>query len=321
MSGLVLFLKAHVKGYDRKDGKHVADYDTKRFAAPKPQLAMEFPGTSTPVVASVPPPPPPAPEPAPKPIASAADFLKKWGMPVKKPQQGVGKQYGFGWGGGGKSEPKPEPKAWHPKPNDKGGKVGLYHPHKPSDAAAWSDPMATATVPVGGEAPAELHGVPFAPWADAPTTLEQWDEVPGQMPDLQEPDFDCPHDREAAAGIVIQEPDGRVWLVSPSNAFGGYRNTFPKGRADDGLSLQATAIKEAFEESGLQVQITGFLGDFERTQTYTRYYTARRVGGTPVDMGWESQAVRLAPYVGLEGLLNGAADKPVREALVAAAGV
>ena len=77
-----------------------------------------------------------------------------------------------------------------------------------------------------------------------------WDLVDGQMHDLVEPDMDT-KGKEPAAGVVITEPDGRVWLVKPSNGFAGYQTTFPKGHADDGLSFQATAIKEAFEESGI----------------------------------------------------------------------
>ena len=117
--------------------------------------------------------------------------------------------------------------------------------------------------------------------------------------------------REPAAGVVIEEPDGRVWLVNPTNGFAGYTATFPKGRADDGLTLQATAIKEAFEESGLQVRIIGLIGDVERSQTVTRYYRARRVGGTPAAMGWETQAVQLVPKADILAALNQAVDHVV----------
>jgi len=37
-----------------------------------------------------------------------------------------------------------------------------------------------------------------------------------------------------------------------------------------------------------------------RTQTYTRYYMARRIGGCPAEMGWESQAVHLVPAARLD---------------------
>ncbi len=96
--------------------------------------------------------------------------------------------------------------------------------------------------------------------------------------------------------------------MAPTNAFGGYKATFPKGRLEPGMSPQATAIKEAFEESGMQIEITGLIGDFERTTTITCYYTARRIGGLPTQMGWESQAVILVPRNQLFKILNHAND-------------
>jgi 8-oxo-dGTP pyrophosphatase MutT (NUDIX family) len=102
--------------------------------------------------------------------------------------------------------------------------------------------------------------------------------------------------------VIIIEDDGRVWLVSPTNGFGGYAATFPKGRVDAGGTLQHTAVREAFEESGLAVRLEAFLLDASRTQTYTRYYIARRVAGSPAAMGWETQAVHLVPAARLEEL-------------------
>lgn len=304
MKGPIVLLKAHVSGYRRKDGTPVSDYERGSTAAARPSIGIRWPFKVAERALSAAPPKVVAAAEKPAPNA----FQQKFGGGgFKSPQYGlkVGPQ---SWA------TPPKPKAWHPKKNDRGEAVGIHQPHAASSAASWSDNESTATVIAGGQAPAELHGVPFNPWADAPTTLDGWDDVPGQA-NIDEPDFECPPSLEPAAGVVIQEPDGRVWLVSPTNGFGGYRNTFPKGRADDGLSLQATAIKEAYEESGLQVEITGHLGDFARTKTYTRYYMARRVGGSPADMGWESQAVRLAPAGALHQLLNGHADQPVREAL------
>lgn len=303
MKGPIVLLKAHVSGYRRKDGTSVSDYERGGPAAAKPAIGIRWPFKVAERALAAPP----------KVVAAAekpapSDFQQKYGM--GKPSGIKGAQYGAK----GPGLFSAAPKAWHPKVDDKGRKVGIHLPHAASSAESWTDSESTVTVIAGGEAPAELHGVPFKLWADAPSTLEGWDEVPGQA-NIDEPDFECPDSLEPAAGVIVQEADGRVWLVSPTNGFGGYRNTFPKGRADDGLSLQATAIKEAYEESGLQVEITGHLGDFARTKTFTRYYTARRVGGSPADMGWESQAVRLAPAGALHLLLNGMADQPVLEAL------
>ena len=114
---------------------------------------------------------------------------------------------------------------------------------------------------------------------------------------------------------MVIEPDGRFWMVGQTNAFGGYKATFPKGRLEPGMTPQATAIKEAFEESGLRVEITGLIGDFERSQTITRYYAARRLGGLPTQMSWESQAVMLVPKSQLFKVLNHANDHAVIQAL------
>lgn len=203
----------------------------------------------------------------------------------------------------------------HPKPGENGQLVTIKHPTTPSPIEAWHDPAAVATCVPGGPMPAELSGVPFAPWSDAPTTDAGWAQVEGQNPGLEEPAMKMTPGLKASAGVVVIEPDGRVWLVHPTNAFGGYRATWPKGRVEGGLSLQATACRECFEESGLKVRITGLLGDFQRTTTVARYYMGERVSGTPALMGWESQACSLAPLDALPDLLNGSADKPVLEAL------
>jgi 8-oxo-dGTP pyrophosphatase MutT (NUDIX family) len=118
-----------------------------------------------------------------------------------------------------------------------------------------------------------------------------------------------------AAGAVVLEPEGRVWVIHPSNAFGGYRATFPKGKQEPGLSLEQTAIKEAFEEAGLVIALTRWLIDVPRSSSVCRYFLARRLGGTPAAMGWESQAVSLVPRERLSDVLHHPNDHPLLEAL------
>jgi ADP-ribose pyrophosphatase YjhB (NUDIX family) len=204
----------------------------------------------------------------------------------------------------------------HPCRNDQGNSVTISQPTLPLPMSAFGDSMQLALMLPGVPAPAALNGAAFQPWQTAPATLAGWAQVAGQA-SLDEPPMTSKNGKKAAAGVVITEADGRIWLVAPTNGFGGYQATFPKGRLEPGLSLQATAIKEAFEESGLQVEITGLIGDFERSLTLTRYYTARRVGGLPTDMGWESQAVLLAPKSQLLKILNHANDHAVIQALAA----
>lgn len=203
----------------------------------------------------------------------------------------------------------------HPKPNHKGEPVVVKNPSRASHASTWHNPDSVASFVPDGDSPISLNGVELAPWLDHPKTDEGWDFVDGVDDNLDEPPFHVPVGFAASSGVVIQEPDGRVWVISPTNQFGGYNNTFPKGTAEDGLSLQANAIKETFEETGLKVHITGFLGDYKRSTSVARMYTAKRVGGIPTDMGWETQAVHLMPKGHLYDHLNGSADHPIVEAI------
>ncbi|WP_179875750.1 hypothetical protein [Sinorhizobium sp. BJ1] len=52
-------------------------------------------------------------------------------------------------------------------------------------------------------------------------------------------------------------------------------------------------------ETGLHVELIAHLIDQtpKGSKTTTRYYLARRIGGTPVEMGWETQGVDLVPKI------------------------
>lgn len=134
---------------------------------------------------------------------------------------------------------------------------------------------------------------------------------------FDEPPFNPRSYMRSASGAVIVELDGRVWVVSPTNQFWGYVNTFPKGtcRSIERGALHANALKEVFEESGLRVELTGFLADSKRSKSFTRYYLARRMGGNPADMGWESQAVHLVPLDELGSFVNQDVDRALVQRL------
>ena len=191
----------------------------------------------------------------------------------------------------------------HPKPDERGQPVAIAAPTTPTSLECWLDPQQLATVIPGGPVPAGLNGIAFAAWRDAPRDNAGWAVVAGQDSPFAEPPFVPEPGKRVAAGVVILEDDGRVWVVHPSNAFGGYPATFPKGTLDPGVPLRANAIREAYEESGLRVALTGFLMDLTRSRSRTRYYLGRRVGGCPSDMGWESQAVSLVPRARLDEVL------------------
>ncbi len=201
----------------------------------------------------------------------------------------------------------------HPRPGENGKPVLVDQPHHASAHSTWTSPDAVATFLPDGDTPLSLNKVALRSWKDHPKTNEGWDYTDGVNDDLVEPRFNIPVGKKASSGCIIEEVDGRVWLTAPTNGFGGYDHTFPKGSAEPDLSLQANAVKECFEETGLRVRITGFIGDFERTTSVARMYRAVRIGGTPSDMGWEAQAVVLCPKGHLYEHLNGPADHPIAE--------
>jgi hypothetical protein len=286
----LVFTKAHNKGYTRKDGTYVAPFDDHRSAASPPVVAGsgKQQQSAKPVVN----------------LKNAADYVSNL---LGKPHAPL-----FAAQSTPPRPPRP-PDAWHPKRDEKGKPVPIHYAHQPSSAVTWHHPHQIATVTPGSPMPSTLQGVPLVPW-QPPLHEEDWTHVAGQNHGLAEPPFD-PGKLEPAAGVVITEPDGRVWVVCPTNRHAGYRATYPKGHAEHGMSLQATAIKEAFEESGMKVEITGWLGDFDGGLTRTRYYQARRVGGTPAAMGWESQAVMLVPAAKLGEVVNSRRDRQIAAAL------
>jgi 8-oxo-dGTP pyrophosphatase MutT (NUDIX family) len=234
-----------------------------------------------------------------------------------KPKMGL---FGGYWGGAGDHQTAA---TRHPAADDKGREVWIERPSRPSAPESWGDPDAVATFVPHGDGPHELNGVAFKSW----TPPKDWASLPSNPAfEVNPPQggtktftgadgkvITTPY--HVGAGVIIREPDGRVWLTQPTNGFGGYRNTFPKGTVEHGLNLQQSAIKEAYEETGLHVKITGVLGDFKRTTSTARFFLAERIGGTPRDMGWESQSVRLAPAGDLRKLLNVAhVDHPIVDA-------
>lgn len=243
----------------------------------------------------------------------APDHAKDLGQPLPAGGGGQKSLFGGGSGKGSYKPPLPKSAVAHPKRGEKGEVVMIHYPSKPTDPSTWHDPAAIATFTPGCALPEELNGIPLASWAGAPSTPEGWDYVDGQNDELEEPGMDLPKGKVPASGVIVMEPDGRVWVVAPTNRFGATINTFPKGSRDFGLSLQANAIKEAYEESGLKVEIDSFLGDVTRSTSVARYYLARRVGGTPADAGWESQAVRLVPAGKLREFLDRGEDRKVAE--------
>lgn len=109
-----------------------------------------------------------------------------------------------------------------------------------------------------------------------------------------------------SAGVIVVEPDGRVWTFEPKGHFGGYERTLSKGRVDPGQTEQQAALRELWEETGLVGEITGDVGWYAGSTTLTHYFTARRTGGAPWGHdGKETAAVYLqSPRLAAEKLQN-----------------
>lgn len=209
-------------------------------------------------------------------------------------------------------------KTYHPRKDEHGQPVTLKTPSQSTALSSWLDPNQIASVTPDGPMPNSLNGIALTEWTEAPTTVEGWKK---QLMEaglaFEEPPMPSVSGKLPASGVVVLEDDGRVWVVSPSNAFGGYLNTFAKGKQEPGLCLRSTATKEGFEESGLKVELTAYLCDSVRSTTVTRYYTAKRMGGSPSAMGWESQRVSLVPRAQLASFVTHPNDHVVLQALKA----
>ena len=89
------------------------------------------------------------------------------------------------------------------------------------------------------------------------------------------------HKPKHSAGLIMFEPDERVWFHEPKDHFGGYPAVLPKGRLDEPESEQQAALREFREETGLTGEITGIVGSYNGDTGITTYYLARRTGGAP----------------------------------------
>jgi ADP-ribose pyrophosphatase YjhB (NUDIX family) len=181
---------------------------------------------------------------------------------------------------------------------------------------AWADPTQLATATPDSPMPASISGIAVAAWTDAPADVAGWEKLVAGIQFVEPPMKPVPG-KKPASGAVVVEADGRVWVVSSTNKPFGYVNTFPKGKIDTKphMSLRATALKEVFEESGLQIALTGVLCDSVRDTSVTRYYLGRRIGGNPAAMDWESQAVHLVPVAMLNKFASHPNDHSVINAL------
>ena len=249
-------------------------------------------------------------------VQLGADADPEWDeSKIKRADNG---QFGSGGGAATAKTAKQAKRALGAKAPKAGkGSASLSGVSHETNASNADVPAGAVTFSAKKPATGSLHGVAFKAWDDHPTTSEGWQAEADKGPEFEEPEVPpLKGGRKQAAGVIVQEPDGRVWTIRPSNAYGGYKASFPKGGVDKGDSLRSTAIKEAFEESGLRVELTGFAGDAMRDTSQARYYYAKRVGGSPSAHGWETEGVSLVPPGELHQHLNKPIDRLITQHLI-----
>jgi|SRR6185436_10746155 len=90
-----------------------------------------------------------------------------------------------------------------------------------------------------------------------------------------------------AADIIIENNDGGIILIKRAND--PYKNMWalPGGIMDEGETIEQTAVREAKEETGLDVEITKLIGVYSkpgrdpRGRTVTVTFSAKITGGIP----------------------------------------
>ncbi len=85
-------------------------------------------------------------------------------------------------------------------------------------------------------------------------------------------------------GIVVFNRDGRVWLGRRIRTQGSHTWQFPQGGVDPGEDLEAAALRELYEETGIR-SVTR-LG---RTEGWIAYDFPEGFGGTKAAKGFRGQ--------------------------------
>ncbi|HKR06421.1 MAG TPA: NUDIX hydrolase [Bacteroidia bacterium] len=90
-----------------------------------------------------------------------------------------------------------------------------------------------------------------------------------------------------ASDIIIEYNDGSIILIKRGND--PYKDMWalPGGLMDEGETIEETAVREAKEETGLDVKLTALIGVYSkpgrdpRGRTVTITYSAKAIGGIP----------------------------------------
>ncbi len=109
-------------------------------------------------------------------------------------------------------------------------------------------------------------------------------------------------------GVVLARSDGKVWLGRRADTPGVHNWQFPQGGIDSGESLEAAALRELAEETGIvSAEI------ISRTHEWLAYDFPPDHAGSKVARGWigQKQMWFLAKFLGAESEINLAAHHHV----------
>lgn len=103
-------------------------------------------------------------------------------------------------------------------------------------------------------------------------------------------------DPKVAVGVVA-ERDGAILLTKRNHEPRMGCWSFPSGFVDAGEDVRAAAMREAFEETGIRVELRGLLGVYQEAGSRVIYiaYAALAGDGEPVPDA-ESMEVRFFPF-------------------------
>jgi len=121
------------------------------------------------------------------------------------------------------------------------------------------------------------------------------------------------HDEKwiSAGGVVVKydetTDDYLYCIVLPSNDYGPWQ--FPKGRVEDGESLEQAALREVLEESGAVATIMsgGYLGSGRSSYSIAHYYLMKFVSSTG-QHDYETEEVLWVTYDDAVDLFSGAGN-------------
>jgi 8-oxo-dGTP pyrophosphatase MutT (NUDIX family) len=106
--------------------------------------------------------------------------------------------------------------------------------------------------------------------------------------------------KEVSAGGIVFRKDGATWQVlMVKNRRGSW--TFPKGRVEEGETLEETAVREVEEETGVKAEVVRYAGAvsyvYHKDEGMTvdkkvHFFIMKYISGIPTPDGVENIAAR-----------------------------